>query len=260
MRLPLTIAITILLATTAVAQHDITQVEPAPEGGSIATPIPVDQKRRFKKYEIPELVGATQALGPQLIDGRLPKPLIDFITNEGAIEQRISVFEGGLVVVHMTGAATIRKKLLIPEDALQTYTAAISARALAAVDARELVPPEKERRALIRVYDTDGTYVERVFHPGRVLPQQLGNQLAPLRDLLRVISEDRGVTSSVAGYEPKAGDELVADDQKIYRVVRVVPGAGVIELRCLDAPITIYVAQKDMHLYFVGGRPLTTDR
>jgi len=40
----------------------------------------------------------------------------------------------------------------------------------------------------------------------------------------------------------------------IYRVTRVVEGAGVVELRCLDAPTTIYVAKKDLHLYFVGRR------
>ncbi|HEX6159075.1 MAG TPA: hypothetical protein VF111_02845, partial [Thermoanaerobaculia bacterium] len=79
--------------------------------------------------------------------------------------------------------------------------------------------------------------------------------VTPMRDLLRVISEDREVTSSVAGYEPKPGDELVADDQKVYRVVRVTEGANVVELKCLDAPTTIYVAKKDLYLYFVGARP-----
>lgn len=254
---PGTIALALLLATSAAAQHDITYVEPAPESGAIATPIPTD-KRRFKKYEIPELAGAAQALGPQLIDGRLPKPLIDFITADGGIEQRISIFEGGLVVVKMTGAATIRKKVLIPEDALQSYLEAISPEALAEVDARSLIPPERDRRAHLRIYGADGSYVERFFHPGRVLPQPLGIQLAPLRDLLRVISEDRSVTSSLAGYEPKAGDELVADDQKNWRVKRVIDGAGVIELQCLDAPITVYVAKKDIHLYFIGAAKRTT--
>jgi hypothetical protein len=60
----------------------------------------------------------------------------------------------------------------------------------------------------------------------------------------------------VAGYLPKPGDELVADDRKVYRVMRVVPSSDpVVELKCLDAPTTIYVAQKDLHLYFVGARP-----
>jgi hypothetical protein len=88
-----------------------------------------------------------------------------------------------------------------------------------------------------------------------MLPLTLGTQITPLRDLLRAMSEDREVTSTVAGYEPKAGDELVADDHKTYRVVRVVDGANVVELKCLDAPTTIYVAKKDLNLYFIGAKP-----
>jgi len=248
------LALSLLLALPASGQHDITKVEPVPDEAAIATPMPDIRERRMKKYEIPELSGAEQALGSQLLDGRLRKPLIDFLTTEGSVTQRVSVFEGGLVVVNMTGASTIRKKVLIPPDALKTYLAAISPAALRAIDGRELSAPEAERRAQIRVYDTDGSYVERVFHPGRMLPKSLGDQVLPLRDLLRVVSEDRSVTSSVAGYEPQPGDELVADDHKIYRVVRIAPGADVVELKCLDAPTTIYIAKKDLHLYFIGTR------
>lgn len=204
----------------------------------------------MKKYDIPDLAGAQQALGSQLIDGRLPRPLVDYLTQEGAVEQRISVFEGGLVVINMTGAATIRKRMLIPPDALTAYTAATSAKSLRKVDASSLASPESARRSQLRVYDDDGTYVERVFHPGRVLPKPLADQILPLRDLLRAISEDREVTSSIAGYEPRPGDELVADDHKIYRVARVFD--LVVELRCLTVPTTIFVAKKDLSQYFIG--------
>lgn len=240
-------------AATALAQHDISKVEPAPEGGAIATPIPTN--RGMRKYDIPDLDGARQALGSQLIDGRLRKPLMDLLVREGSVEQRVSVFEGGLVVVNMTGAATIRKKVLIPEHALESYLEAVNAKALRAVDGRWLVPADPDNRSLLRVYAEDGTYVEREFNPTRVLPKALDDQITPLRDLLRAISEDRSVTSSVAGYEPKPGDELVADDQKVYRVVRVIEGGeSVVELKCLDAPTTIYVAKKDLYLYFVGKK------
>ena len=245
----------LLVALPALAQHDITSVDPAPPGAAIATPTPTSEMRRLKKYDTPELAGAQQALGSQLIDGRLRKPLIDFLTREGTVEQRISIFERGLVIVQMTGAASIRKRVIIPDDALAQYTSSTTTKALRAIDARELATPEATRRSLLRVYDADGTYVERVFHPGRVAPKQLTDQIAPLRDLLRAISEDRDVTPSVADYQPKEGDELVADDQKTYRVLRVLGGAGVVELKCLDAPTTIYVATKDLHLYFVGAKP-----
>ena len=240
----------LLVALPALAQHDITQVEPAPASGAVATPIPTN--RGMRKYDIPDLAGARQALGSQLIDGRLRKPLVDYISAEGEVEQRVSIFEGGLVVVNMTGAATIRKKLLIPEDALRKYLAAVSTERLSLIDQRELVPAEPHQRSVLRVYAEDGTHVERSFNPTRVIPAPLNAQIAPIRDLLRAVSEDRSVTSSVAGYEPQAGDELVADDQKTYRVMRVVPGSDVVELKCLDAPTTIYVTKRDLYLYFVG--------
>ena len=242
-----------VLALPAAAQHDISKVDPAPPDAAIATPMPEGnwlQRHRAKKYDIPDLAGAEQALGSQLIDGRLPKPLIDFIVREDDVNQRISVFERGLVVVNMTGAASIRKKVLLPQSALEAYTKATSGKALSAIDVRALKKPEDTRRSQLRVYEADGTYVERVFHPGAVLPKGLNDQVAPLRDLLRAISEDRYVTSSVAGYEPQAGDELVADDHKIYRVARVLD--QVVELKCLTAPTTIYVAKKDLNLYFIG--------
>lgn len=235
-------------------QHDITRVEPVAPDAAIATPMPAQQQRQMKKYDMPELAGATQVLGPQLIDGRLPKPLVDFISLDGALEQRISIFEGGLVVVKMTGASTIQKKVIIPADALKQYTGAVTADAIRAIDPRSLTPPEPSRRSLLRVYAADDTYQELKFHPDRVPPKELSDQVAPLRDLLRAISEDRGVTTSIAGYEPKPGDELVADDHKVYRVMRIADAMGVVELRCLDAPTTIYVAKKDLHLYFIGTK------
>lgn len=245
--------VVLAVALPALAQHDITQVEPAQPGSAIATPIPT--KRGWKKYDIPDLAGARQALGSQLIDGRLPRPLLDFITTEGSVEQRLSLFEGGLVVVKMTGPVSIRKKVIIPDDAVAEYLRALSPKTLAAIDQRDLAAATSDQHGTLRVYADDGSFVERTWNPTRMLPSRMNDQVVPVRDLLRAISEDRAVTSSVAGYEPKPGDELVADDQKVYRVVRVLDGAGVVELKCLDAPTTIYVTKTDMHLYFVGSKP-----
>lgn len=236
------------------AQHDITRVDPAPPGSAIAIPIPEEHEKRMKKYEMPELAGAMQALGSQLIDGRLPRPLVDFLIEDSKLTQRVSLFEGGLVVVNMTGAATLRKKVVIPPDALKNYLEAMNPDLLRGLNDQLLVPPEPGHRAQLRIYEGDGTFVERLFHPGRVLPRNLNDQVTPLRDLLRAISEDRGVTSSVAGYDPKPGDELVADDHKVYRVMRVIEGSNVVELKCLDMPATIFVAKKDLNLYFIGAK------
>ena len=244
--------VVLLAAVTASAQHDITKVEPAPTDAAVATPGP---RKPMKKYDVPDLAGARQALGSQLIDGRLPRPLIDYLARTGEVAQRVSIFEGGLVVLNMTGASAIRKKVLIPADAVAAYRKAITAEGLGAIDPGSLPHPEATRYAQIRAYAADGTFVERVFDPGRVNPKGLEDKVAPMRDLLRAISEDRDVTTSLAGYEPRPGDELVADDQKIYRVIRIVDPPGVVELKCLTAPTTIYVAKKDLKEYFVGARP-----
>jgi hypothetical protein len=244
--------VVLVLAVSASAQHDITKVEPAPPDAAVATPGP---RKPMKKYDVPDLAGARQALGSQLIDGRLPKPLIDYIARTGDVAQRVSIFEGGLVVLNMTGAGAIRKKVLIPADAVAQYRKAITAEGLDSIDERSLPQPEPTRYAQIRAYADDGSFVERTFDPGRVSPKSLEDRVAPMRDLLRAISEDRDVSTSVAGYDPKPGDELVADDQKIYRVVRIVDPPGVVELKCLSAPTTIYVAKKDLKEYFVGARP-----
>lgn len=240
-------------AIPALAQHDITKVDPVQPGDAIATPTPIGQERRMKRYDVPDLAGAKQALGSQLIDGRLPKPMIDFIIRDANVDQRISLFEGGLVVVRMSGGASIRKKVLIPADALGAYIRSTSKESLDAIDQRLLPRPDHDSRAVVRAYAADGSWSERTFNPETMIPWELEAIVAPLRDLLRAISEDRTVTSSVAGYEPKEGDELVADDHKSYRVARV--RDDVVELHCLDAPTTIYVSKKDLYLYFVGAKP-----
>jgi hypothetical protein len=253
------LALSLLLAFPALAQdgppHGIDQVDPAQPGGAINVPLPEHQRRMLKKYDVAELSGARQALGSQLIDGRLPRPLVDYFNTEGKVAQRISLFEGGLVVVKMTGASTIFKKVIIPPDAVASYLKTISPKALATVSPLDVRAPERGRRAVLRVYDTDGSFVEKEFHPAGVLPKRLSDQVLPLQDLLRTISEDRGVTTSIAGYEPKAGDELVSDDQRVYRVMRIVDPPGVVELKCLDDPISIYVAKKDLSQYFIGRKP-----
>src|SRR4028119_620873 len=137
-------------------QHDITHVEPVAPDAAISTPMPRKQERRMKKYDMPELAGAKQALGPQLIDGRLPRPLVDFISVDGTIEQRISIFEGGLVVVKMTGASTIQKKVILPADALKQYAGAVTADAIRAIDGRLLSPPELTRPPRPRAHAPGG--------------------------------------------------------------------------------------------------------
>ena len=235
--------------------HDITMVDEAPIGGAIATPLPEKYRRRLKKYEIPELTGSRQAIGSQLIDGRLPRPILDYSVRDTKVRQRISIFEGGLVVVRMSGAGgTIQKRVIIPVEALKKYRTTASAEALAKVRESDISSPSQNRVASLRVYDDKGQFVERYFDPSSVRQQSLNQQIAPLEDLLRAISEDRTVTSTLANYEPQVGDMLVADDRKTYRVARIIPDSGIVELRCINQPTIIYVAKKDLYNYFVGRR------
>lgn len=233
--------------------HDISMVETSPLGGAIAVPLPERYRKRLQRYEIPELVGSRQALGSQLIDGRLPRPLLDYSASEGPLQQRLSLFEGGLVVIDVrnAGVGGIHKKVLIPEDALRNYMKAISPASMRAITRADLAAPRDGRRAFLRVYDSSGTFEERSFDPMGTLPKRLADQVVPLEDLLRALYEDRAVTNTVAGYQPKAGDQLVGDDRKIYRVERVVEGR-LVELRCLSQPTRLYIAPKDLYLYFIG--------
>src|SRR5437763_636217 len=110
------VAIVFLLAAPLFAQehppvvpaedpkHDISMVDQAPLGATIAVTLPESQKKKLEKYEIPELAGSRQAVGSQLLDGRLRKPLIDYVAESGVTEQRLSLFEGGLAVLKITGA------------------------------------------------------------------------------------------------------------------------------------------------------------
>ena len=232
--------------------HDISQVEAAPLGGAIAIPLPERERKKLAKYDIPELAGSRQAVGPQRIDGRLRKPLVDYSVTTAAVYQRLSIFEGGLVVVEVRGAGgVIRKKVIIPDDAIHNYLHAISPAALASVRDDELTKPHDTRRAFLRTYDAQQNFVERQFDPMATLPKTLSDQIVPMQDLLRAIYQDRSVTNSVAGYMPKVGDQLVGDDKKIYKVTRVV-NEKIVELRCLSQPTTIYVDVHDLANYFIG--------
>lgn len=141
--------------------------------------------------------------------------------------------------------------MILPADALKSYLTTVSPAAIASVRQEQLSGPKSDRRGMLRVYSGPHVYNERTFDPIGALPKPLNDQLAPLRDLLRAIMEDRTVTNSVAGYMPKPGDRLVGDDRKVYQVVRVFD-ERIVELRCLNQPTTIYVGVKDLYNYFIG--------
>ena len=240
----------VLVGAQQTPPHDITQVDAAPLGGAIATPLPEAQRKQLMKYEIPELAGSRQALGSQLLEGTLPRPLVDYVVQDAKLQQRISIFQGGLVVIDIRGAGgPIRKKVIIPDDALQNYMKSLAT--IVTIRQNDVPRPRDDRRAFLRVYNGAHDYTERAFDPAAALPHLLNDEIAPLRDLLRAITEDRAVTNTIAGYMPKEANQLVGDDRKVYRVVRVM-NESIVELRCLSQPTTMYVAVKDLYNYFIG--------
>lgn len=236
-------------------KHGIDQVDEAPVDGSASTPLPREMARRLRKYDIQELAGSRQALGPQLIDGWLPRPLLDLIVVNTQVYQRVSMFEGDLVVVQMKGAGgTILKKVLIPEEAMQSYRAGAAPEAVGKIRPDALPRPRDGRSGTLRIYLKDGV-LERTFDPTATLPKAFHDTIFPLQDLIRAISEDRTVTNTIANYEPQVGDELVGEDRRVYRVTRIVPKSDVVELRCTTLPTVMFVSKQDLHQYFVGSRP-----
>ena len=146
--------------------HDLSQVDSVPPGATISIPLPPKEQKRLKRYDMPELVGARQALGSQLVDGELPQPLIDFYSRGAALEQRVSIFRSGLAVVSMSGAGgSMLKKLILPADAVAAYRKAASPALLAKIRKGDVTPPSQAQRAFLRLYRDDGSFVELAYDP-----------------------------------------------------------------------------------------------
>ncbi len=234
--------------------HGIEDVAPAPPGTGIAVSFE-DPRVDSQKLELPELAGTRQALGSQLIDGRLPRPLIDYSARVDTFLQRITIFETGLVSIHFDSpGGRIQKRLILPPDAVEVYRNELSAAKLARIRKVDLNDDSPENRATIRAYDPAGTPVERSFNSTSLLPQDIEKFRTVLQDLFRALIQDRDVTNTVTGYRPSVGDRLVTDDQKTFEVVRVVQEGKYVELACLSDPTRMFIASEDLHKHFIGSR------
>lgn len=242
-------------AVFAAPQEGTPELRDTSPGDAISIPLPTSRMLDLQKYEIPELAGAEVARGSYLVDGKLPRPVADYVASMAGIRQRLSIFENGVVSISMKGTGgTIRKRLIIPPDALAAYKEALDAESLMeAPDHVETMNPTKDYASL-RIYRPDGSVVERKFNPTVVQNIAVGKPTMILNDLLRALSEDREATSSLTGYKPRVGDQLIADDEQIYRIVRIVGEGKYVELMSTREPLTLYVAVKDLHNYFIGRR------
>lgn len=246
----------LLLALPAAAQQSESVPErpgaPTP-GSALSLPMPTSRQADLSRYEIPELAGAEVVRGSHLVDGRLPYPLADYSATVGKLTQRISIFENGIIAVSMKGAGgSIRKRIRIPPDALEAYRKVLEAETL---DTFWSQPPGTTAdRAVLRIYRDDRSHVERTFNPTIVQSASIDRPLQILNDLLRALSEDREATNPITGYTPRVGDHLVSDDEQTFRVVAVLQNGEYLELVSTREPLTLYVAMKDLHNYFIGRR------
>jgi len=255
--------VVLLLLAFSLAARGLAQTNPetAPEsdpsasGTAIAIPRPDARNQDPERYEIPELAGASTAKGSHLVNGALPRPVLHYVVRMPRLLHRMTIFENGLVVVHVdNGGASIRKQLVLPLDAVATYRTSISPASLELIrdDARDSGPGPG--RGVIRSYRDDGTFVEKSFDPTLILRADLTQKKIILDDLLRALAEDREVSNPMTGYRPKLGDVLVADDQKSYKITRLIDEGAIVELTCTTDPLKMYVSSKDLYNYFIGKK------
>jgi hypothetical protein len=249
------------VAALASASPTSAQNSPVPTelGTAISIPTPEENRLDTRNYNTAELNGAAPALGSQLIDGRLPRPILDYGSRSTGSLQRISIFEGGLVVVHIdAGGARLRKRVHIPPGAIDIYLSLLSTKQIEALAKFDMGLAISKDTAYLRRYRDDGTSVEVRFANSRILPEDIQRLRTVLDDLVRILSEDREVTNPMIAYKPRLGDKLIGDDQKLYQVTAIKNEGTLLELRSTKDPITIYVSTQDVYTTFhaVLGREI----
>ena len=91
----------------------------------------------------------------------------------------------------------MHKRVILPSDALASYLRAANAGKLAKISAQDVTAPSERRRSRLRVYRENGEHVELMFDPVGVIPKELADEIRPIEDLFRALSEDRTVTKTV---------------------------------------------------------------
>lgn len=225
------------------------------EGIAISVPLPNLDSRQFRRYAVVELSGAMPIDGSLLVDGRLPAAIVDYASQLGTVRQHASIFENGVVAIHLSGVGgQVDKKVLMPPDAVASYREFFAACDLGSF--RPIDPGAEGDQVSLRLASADGKIVEKRFPATALIPENVERMRLVLDDLIRALSEDQGVTNPISVWEPREGDTLLGGDQKRYRVVRILKGEFV-ELVCTSEPVRRFVPIKDLHLYFVGA---VTDR
>ena len=206
-----------------------------------------------KGSNVPELAGAIRVEGPTLVDGKLPRPFIDYSIDLTSVRRTMTLFFSGLLVVSTTHHDnTFTKKILIPPGAVASYEEFVSHEKFAALPPTGQLASPTQAVETIRVYSRDGTFSERSYDANLRLASDLEVFRGLMKDLMRVISEDQDVSNPMIGYEPLVGDELLTEDFVTYRILRVDLEAGIVEVYGVDDPIRMFVVRSDLETRFIG--------
>lgn len=242
-----------LLALGALFALTASAAEPSPQT-TISIPVPQLSDRQMVNYHVVELAGATPVGDDLLVDGRLPRVLINFTARLDEVYQRLTFFENAILAVEMEGEDwRMSKKVRIPAQALDAYREFFTTEELERFRPWSEGDPTRDQTVL-RIA-TGETTVERKWASTAVIPEQIERLRLVLQDVVRALSEDREVTNPVAGYGASVGDVLLGDDQKSYRVIGILQQGDLLELQSLTEPVRRFVAKKDLHLYFVAAGP-----
>jgi hypothetical protein len=247
--------VALVLVTTAVpvqAQVDEDYSPPSELGVSISIPRPNEGDVDNSRYTSPELPDTTPAVGSQLVDGRLPRPRLDYAIVTPKALQRVSIFEKGLVVLHFrAGNATLRKRMILPQGALDEYLQMITPDEAARIARNEiLINGLSADRGIIRLYRDDGSHEMIEFSNSRILPSTVQQLRSSLDDLIRVLAEDRGATNPMSGYTPRLGDKLISEDMKLFEITHIAQQDEIVEFTGLQEPVRLYVPMDDIPSYF----------
>jgi hypothetical protein len=252
-RFALSATIAAALAVSSPASGTAAQASPVPTelGTAISIPTPDEHRLDKRNYNAAELNGAAPALGSQLIDGRLPRPVLDYGVKSSSSFQRITFFEGGLVVLHVdAGGARLRKRVRIPAGAVSAYLELLTPDQMQAIPSGDMGLAISDDHGYVRRYRDDRTPVEVAFSNSRDLPAEIQKLRTVLDDLIRILAEDREVTNPMIAYTPRLGDKLIGEDQKLYKVTGIRNEGSLLELTSTKDPVTIYVATKDVFTFF----------
>jgi hypothetical protein len=214
--------------------------------------LPLLGQRGSEQGEIvPELAGAERLSGsPDSED--LSTPYLHYVVIPGPGQaQTLSIYDSGIVILRTRlGERESTKHLRFPPDAIETYRKWINAEVLGSVWTRQPRITPTSIRETIRIYDHEGSPVERVFDPSMQLPTELEKMRALLHDLARIISEDNEMTSPMLDYQARKGDVLLDQQMEEWVVLSVINDH--IELKHRSGPLRVWVKKEQLDEKFAS--------